>query len=94
MGLIDSLKAHPTPGAHNCFSQIPGGLPAVPPVPGVGVGWGGRLPGCGHQAPGVGVGAVAHHKELAERDVGEDVVCLVLPTHLLRLLPKVGELLC
>lgn len=37
---------------------------------------------------------MAHHKELAEGDVGEDVVCLVLPADLLRLLPKVGELLC
>lgn len=39
-------------------------------------------------------GIVAHHKELTEGDVGEDVVCLILPTDLLRLLPKVRELLC
>lgn len=49
----------------------------------------------GHQAPQVrGWGIVAHHKELTEGDVGEDVVCLILPADLLRLLPKVRELLC
>ena len=42
---------------------------------------------------GWGVGAVAHHEELAEGDVGEDVVRLVLAAYLLRLLPEVGELL-
>lgn len=49
----------------------------------------------GHEASQVrGWGIVAHHKELTEGDVGEDVVCLILPTDLLRLLPKVRELLC
>lgn len=38
--------------------------------------------------------AWTHHKELAERDVREDVVRLVLPAQLLRLLPEVRELLC
>lgn len=42
---------------------------------------------------GWGAGAVAHHEELAEGDVGEDVVRLVLAADLLRLLPEVGELL-
>lgn len=36
---------------------------------------------------------VAHHEELAEGDVGEDVVGLVLPADLLGLLPEVGKLL-
>lgn len=36
---------------------------------------------------------VAHHEELAESDVGEDVVGLVLPADLLGLLPEVRELL-
>lgn len=36
---------------------------------------------------------VAYHEELAEGDVGEDVVGLVLPTDLLGLLPEVRELL-
>ena len=40
------------------------------------------------------MGHQAHHKELAEGDVGEDVVCFVLPADLLRLLPEVRELLC
>ena len=42
---------------------------------------------------GWGAGAVAHHEELAEGEVGEDVVRLVLAADLLRLLPEVGELL-
>ena len=42
---------------------------------------------------GWGAGAVAHHEELAEGDVGEYVVRLDLATDLLRLLPEVGELL-
>lgn len=37
---------------------------------------------------------MTHHEELAEGDVWEDVVGLVLPADLLRLLPKVRELLC
>lgn len=37
--------------------------------------------------------AVLTHEELAEGDVGEDVVCLVLAADLLRLLPEVGKLL-
>lgn len=37
--------------------------------------------------------SVAHHEELAEGDVREDVVGLVLPTDLLGLLPEVRELL-
>lgn len=40
-----------------------------------------------------GVCDVAYHEELAEGDVGEDVVGLVLPTDLLGLLPEVRELL-
>lgn len=37
--------------------------------------------------------SVAHHEELAEGDVGEDVVSFVLPADLLGLLPEVRELL-
>lgn len=59
-------------------------LPALTPVP-----RGQRDEG----TLGCGVGAVAHHEELAEGDVGEDVVRLVLAADLLRLLPEVGELL-
>lgn len=46
-------------------------------------GWGGGRGRCD----------VAHHEELAEGDVGEDVVGLVLPTDLLGLLPEVRKLL-
>lgn len=91
MDLTDSFKAHPAVAAHDYFRQLPERLLTLTPGPkGLGAGcvMGGRLPRAG------GKGIVAYHKELAEGDVWEDVVCLVLPTDLLRLLPKVGELLC
>lgn len=89
MGFTDSLKAHPTLGAHDYFCLIPDRVLNFGSCS-QGTGWGYRAPG----SPGQGMGIVAHHKELTEGDVGEDVVCLILPADLLRLLPKVRELLC
>lgn len=86
MDLTDPLKVPPAVGACDYSCYLPARPPFAPGPKGLAGILGARLPRGG--------GAAAHHKELAECDVGEDVVCLVLPADLLRLLPKVGKLLC
>lgn len=86
--------ATPDPGCSRA-SDLPGSSKAQPTLePGTvpaNILRGSQL--CLHPMGHPGVGAAAHHEELAEGDVGEDVVCLVLAADLLRLLPEVGKLL-